>query len=332
LPDRRFVGVACKDHPTHVWDTARDNLIAELPSVTPVPGGDFLPASPTVSEGGDRAAIARGDAAEVYELPGGHLLRTIRHSAPVSVVAFADAGRDLVSGAIDGSVLVTRDDGTQRAFQAPAGIDVAELLPDGRVIASDAKRHLRIYGPAGALHADLELPARVMSLQRDAGRLVALPSYASEAGPPLLIDLDGPRVVAPLEGHVGWVYAARWVSGERVLTAGADGTARLWDGATGRLLRTYGGTPRYLADATLTPDGLVIGGDADGFLQFWDAETGDKLWTLPAHKSAIGGVHLEGADIVTRGFTGEISRWRLPGAEATIDACSRHNPCAIVLR
>jgi WD40 repeat protein len=129
LPDRRFVGVACKDHPTHVWDTARDSLIAELPSVTPVPGGDFLPASPTVSEGGDRAAIARGDAAEVYELPGGRLLRTIRHSAPVSAVAFADAGRDLVSGAVDGSVLVTRDDGAQRAFQAPAGIDVAELLP-----------------------------------------------------------------------------------------------------------------------------------------------------------------------------------------------------------
>lgn len=104
------------------------------------------------------------------------------------------------------------------------------------------------------------------------------------------------------------------------------------DGATGRLLRTYRGTQRYLADATLTPDGLVLAGDADGFLQFWDAETGDKLWTLPAHKSAVGGVHLEGADIVTRGFTGEISRWRLPGAEATIDACSRHTPCAIVLR
>lgn len=198
----------------------------------------------------------------------------------MSAVAFADVRRDLVSGAVDGSVLVTPDDGTQRAFQAPAGIDVAELLPDGRVIASDAKRHLRIYGPTGALHADLELPTRVMSLQRDAGRLVALPSYASEAGPPLLIDLDGPLIVAPLEGHVGWVYSARWVSGERVLTAGADGTARLWDGATGRLLRTYRGTPRYLADATLTPDGLVIAGDADGFLQFWDAETGDKLWTL----------------------------------------------------
>ena len=331
-PDRRFVGVACKGLPTRVWDTAQDSLLAELPSVTPVPGGDFLPALPAVSEDGDRAAIARGDVAEIYELPGGRLLRAIRHAAPVSAVALASAGRDVVSGAVDGSVLVTHDDGTQRALQASAGIDAAELLPDGSVVVTDAKRRLRIYDSASGLRADLELPARIMSLQRHAARLVALPSYADEAGPSLLIDLDRPRVVARLEGHVGRVYSVRWLAGERILTAGADGTASLWDGATGRLLRTFRGTPRYLADATLTPDGLVVAGDADGLLWFWDAETGDKLWTLPAHKSAVIGIHLEGADIVTRCFTGEISRWRLPAAHATIDACSHHVPCAIVLQ
>jgi hypothetical protein len=46
----------------------------------------------------------------------------------------------------------------------------------------------------------------------------------------------------------------------------------------------------------------VIGDDADGSLRFWDAASGAKLWTLPVHKSAVIGVHLEGADIVTRGW------------------------------
>jgi hypothetical protein len=77
---------------------------------------------------------------------------------------------------------------------------------------------------------------------------------------------------------------------------------------------------------------MVIGGDADGVLRFWDAASTAKVWTLPAHKSAVVGVHVEGVDIVTRGFAGEISRWRLPRSEAVIAACARHPPCAIVPR
>ena len=40
-PDARFVAVGCSDHTTDVWDTAHDQLLARLPSVTPVPGEDF---------------------------------------------------------------------------------------------------------------------------------------------------------------------------------------------------------------------------------------------------------------------------------------------------
>ncbi|MEO7729902.1 MAG: protein kinase, partial [Kofleriaceae bacterium] len=107
-PDRRFVGVACRGLPTRVWDTANDTLLAELPSTTAVRAGDYLPAPLAVSEGGDRAAIAQGEVADVYELPGGRLLRRVRHGVRVTAVAFAGAGRDLVTGAADGSVLVTR--------------------------------------------------------------------------------------------------------------------------------------------------------------------------------------------------------------------------------
>lgn len=36
------------------------------------------------------------------------------------------------------------------------------------------------------------------------------------------------------------------------------------------------------------------------------------LWALQAHRSWVTGVHFEGRDIVTRGLTGELSRWQLP--------------------
>src|SRR5262249_10204971 len=35
-PDRRFLAIACTKHGTQIWDTARDRLLAELPSPAPL--------------------------------------------------------------------------------------------------------------------------------------------------------------------------------------------------------------------------------------------------------------------------------------------------------
>ena len=190
-PDRRFIAIGCRDRNTRVWDTARDQLLAELPSVTPV-AGDFASAFPAVSAAGDRAAIARGDTVEVYELPIRRLVQVVRHGAPVNAVAFAPAGHDLVSGATDGSLLVTRDGREPIALPASTGgIDTVGFLVDGRAVASDAHGRLRIYEPdRAAVIADLELPARVRLLRPspDGLRLVTIPSYTGKVVPPLLWD------------------------------------------------------------------------------------------------------------------------------------------------
>jgi WD40 repeat protein len=180
-PDRRFLAIGCREHATRIWDTGHDQLLAELPSVTPV-AGDFTSAFPAVNAGGDRAAIARGNTVEIYELPGGRLLRTIRHGAPVNAVAFGPAGHDLVSGATDGSLLVTRDDLDSIALTASSGgVDAAAILPDGRVAAADAHGRLRFYDPdRNTLIVDLETPTRVrvLRLSPDGIRLITIPRYA----------------------------------------------------------------------------------------------------------------------------------------------------------
>jgi WD40 repeat protein/serine/threonine protein kinase len=329
--DGRFVAVGCQDHPTRVWDTTHDRLLAELPNTTPVAGGSPS-AYPAVSSEGDRAAVALGGVVEVYELPGGRPARTIAHGAPVSAVAFAPTGRDLVSGATDGSLLVTRDGGARLMLPAASGgVDAVGFLPDGRVVAADAQRRLRVFDPGGAALADLELPTRVASLRVDSTRLVGIP-YTNSATPAPLVDLEHYRVVAQLDERVGRVLSARWIVGGQVLTTGTGGTAQLWDGTTGRLLQTYRGSSRFLADAALATDDLVVGGGADGILRFWDRNSGYLLWTLPAHKSEIYGVHVEGADIVTRGITGELVRWTLPSPGRVIQTCGDHERCAILSR
>ena len=332
-PEGRFMAIGCGMRPTAVWDTAHDRLLAELPAVTPIVSGGYASAVPAISADGNRAAIARGNAVALYEIPGGRLLRTIEHRAAVSAVAFASDGRDVATGAIDGSTTVTHDDGSREVLPARAGVDAVELLPDGRLVVSDAARRLRVYGANGAILADLETPSRIRSLRRDGDLIVALPSYTGPVVPPALVDLERYRIVALLDSHTGQVLSARWTRDHRIITAGADGTARLWDGATGLPLQTYTGGPRFLADAMLTPDGLVIGGDADGLVRFWDAATGEKLWILQAHSSPVIGVHLAGDgsnDIVTLGLTGELSRWQLRRPEQVIDLCARQPHCAVL--
>jgi len=323
VPDQRFIALSCQNHGTHVWDTSRGELLAKLPAVAPVDSS----ALPALTATGDRAAIARGSTVEVYALPSGQLLRTITHSAAVNAVAFAPSGHDLASGAIDGSLRLTHDEGDPIALpMSPVGIDAVAILTDDRVVVVDANERLRVIGPdRNALLMDRSAPSRVRLLRPspDGRRLVTI-SIASEQTPPMLWDLDKYQLIGRLEGHVmGRVFTARFVDGGReILTTGSDGTARLWDAATGRPRQSFQGDSHFLVDAAPSPDGsMIVAGGSDGFLRFWDMSDGRLLWTLQAHRSYVIGVHYEGSDLVTRGFAGDVARWALPPSDRIIEAC-----------
>jgi WD40 repeat protein len=293
---------------------------------------DFAAVLPAVSSSGERAAIARGNTVEVYKLPGGQLLRKITHGAVVTAVAFAATGHDLVSGASDGSVVVASDDRAPVHLPlAAGGIDAVAILRNNEVVVADARKHLRFYGPDyTTVLADVALDRRV-GLLRPSGdnrRLIAIPSYVAETGPPVLLDLEHHQVLVTLSGHIGRVFSARFVRADReFLTTGGDGSVRSWNASNGLLLRTYRGSARYLADATLSPDGsMVVAGGGDGLLRFWDTANGRPLWTMPAHKSSLIGLHFEGADIVTRGFGGEVARWTVPNTPETFEVAATSAP------
>jgi len=275
---------------------------------------------------------------ELYGLPGGRLVRTVTHAAPVSAVAFAPTGSDLVSGAADGSLLVTHDGGESVAMPSfPQGIRVVGFLADGRVVSSDALKRLRFYDPQRrAVLADLETPTRVMALRpsQDGLQLVTIPVYSGDLGALVLWDVEHYHAIASLEGHIGRVFTARFLpSTHEIVTAGGDGTVRRWDRATGQLRQTYRGSSVFLADATLTSDGsMVIAGGGEGVVRFWDASSGRPVWTLQAHKSHVIGIQLEGDGFVTRGFAGEISRWTLPRLAGTVGVCDDGATCEIVPR
>jgi WD40 repeat protein len=318
-PDRRFVAVACGDRSTWVWDTqdvAGPKLLAELPSPTLV-SGNFFSASPAVSADGERAAIAAGNVVVIYELPGGRVLSTIHHDAPVTTVAFASSGHELVSGSVDGSLVVASSENDQvEVARLPAAVDVAALLPGGRVVVADTRPRLGVYRVVrhATPLAEHPLEARASALRSspDGQRLLAIPTTATVRRA-LLWRLDEPSQSWLLDSHNTPVISARFVNDNRaVLTGSGDGTARLWDTQTGRLRRSYSHGAVYVADAAFDPEGaFAVTAGGDGVLRFWDVPSGHLMWVLPAHRSAIVGLHFDGTSLVTRALTGEIARWDL---------------------
>jgi len=126
------------------------------------------------------------------------------------------------------------------------------------------------------------------------------------------------------------VFSARFTAAGQLLTAGGDGTARLYDGATGRLVQTYRARAQFFTDATLSPDGtVVVAGGSDGLVRFWDTTSGRPLWTMPAHKLPVPGIHFEGSDLITRSLAGDVARWALPDLAQVIASCGGRPACAL---
>ena len=76
--------------------------------------------------------------------------------------------------------------------------------------------------------------------------------------------------------------------GTRVVTASDDGTARLWDAATGKEIAVLRGHDKLVRRAAFSPDGTrVVTASNDNTARLWDAETGKEIVALRGHDDAV---------------------------------------------
>jgi WD40 repeat protein len=95
-------------------------------------------------------------------------------------------------------------------------------------------------------------------------------------------DASAGRPLATLAAHQQYVTGLSFGPGGRLLATGSwDGTMRLWESATGRLLLTL---PHGLAWIGFSPDGGVLGADWDG-----DRLRLVELADAPEYQSLVGG-------------------------------------------
>ncbi len=76
--------------------------------------------------------------------------------------------------------------------------------------------------------------------------------------------------------------------GERVVTASGDGTARVWDAATGKELAVLRGHEGEVRSAQFSRMGQrVVTASWDDTARVWDAATGEELAVLRGHESVV---------------------------------------------
>ncbi len=119
--------------------------------------------------------------------------------------------------------------------------------------------------------------------------------------------------IVTFKGHRGEVTAASFdPDGRRVVTASGDGTARVWDAATGAEVAALKGHKFVVLSASFGPDGRrVVTASGDGTARVWDAVTGAEVAALKGH---AGGVTVasfspDGRRVLTTSMDGTARVW-----------------------
>jgi WD40 repeat protein len=161
---------------------------------------------------------------------------------------------------------------------------------------------------------------------------------ALEAAPPSADDLQRlvrmnlasyGRELSPLQAmlpHPGEVIAVGFGGDGRVMLTADARAVRLWNVASGKLLRLLK-PPERIASATLSPDGRwILTGGEDGTARLWDAATGAQVGAGLGHGARVQAVAFapDGRTAVTGSWDQTAKLWRLTPGGAELVAMVKH--------
>jgi nitrous oxidase accessory protein NosD len=92
-----------------------------------------------------------------------------------------------------------------------------------------------------------------------------------------------------LTGHTDWVYSVAFSPDGKLLASGSrDWTIKLWDVASGSLVRTLSGHTGAVNSVAFSPDGkLLASGSRDWTIKLWDVASGSLVRTLTGHSESV---------------------------------------------
>ena len=271
--DGRLLATAAADGTARVWDFSQ--RLFTVPGAIAVKSVEF---SPT----GDRVVIADGDASVVNSRTGTRLWSVEgTKSSPITGAAMAPEGT-IVATAGGGRVrfydLDSGEEVTSLALPAGAAVPGLDWSTDGgRLLAFDPAAGLRVWSiPDGEVIGEIRPPRQAFDAALNAdGSRVAIAGTNGVT----IHDVESGERVRTLEGHTTLVGDVAYDgAGERIVTVSEDGTARVWNAATGEEELVLANDGQAVRAAAFDEDGsLVVTSSANGELRIWDAGSGLEL-------------------------------------------------------
>lgn len=259
-PDGERVATASTSGSAQVWDLARGEVSAQMPHGAFVFGVDFSRDGQRIATGGLDGAARVWDAAT-----GRELVVLVGHTAGIGNVAFSADGSHLATGS---------GDGTTRVW----GITVAGSREWLTVDAHDNMVFSVDYSPDGSRLATASVDGTASVWDAVTGRELFVLTGTVR-------DTESGRDVVMPRAHDGEVYRIAFnPQGTRLVTAGEDGIARIWDATSGAELANLAAHEYRVYGADFSPDGALLAtSDMIGIVKLWNVESGALVRSIPAH-------------------------------------------------
>jgi len=311
-PDGASLATTGWDRLLKVWDINPDH---ERMTVQPFSETD----SPLVTQirfSQDGTMLAAGGVAGGVSLwdpvTGENVLTLEGHDDWVGGLGFSPDGDRLASGADDTLVKVW-DTSTGELLLTLTGhedwVNNIAYSPDGATIASIGNDGLSFVWDANTGEVLHQLP-----LRGEGWGIAYNPDSTLFATGSLWNPLDSEnvtiwdvatgeavRVIDNKEGADELLFSN---DGSLLITGGVDGFVRIWEVATGQLLKEIAADNSVIYGASLSPDGTILATAAAGSdVRLWDLQSGERLLTLDGSEEGIALVEFteDGEQIVTSG-------------------------------
>jgi WD40 repeat protein/DNA-binding SARP family transcriptional activator len=330
-PDGARLLTTSLDNTSRVWDISvaggRDWLTVAGPAQRWV-GVGFHPDGTRFAVPGDVDGVRIHDAAS-----GAMLLTLGGHEATIEQLAFSPDGRLLAGAGSFTTNLAARQtipvwdvDTGELLFQleghTASDVSAIAFSPDGRRLATAGGDDgtVRLWDAAGgeellAITTGLDQVMRVAFSPE--GQLVAASGVTFDLAwrfEVALFEADTGELVRLLEAHDHLAFGLQFAPDSRLVTASWDGTAKVWDIATGEVVSTlrHDTAPNEVA---VSPDGARIATTAeDGTVRLWDRDTGRQVLTLYGHGDVAFSVAFspDGRLLATSSPDGSVALYLLP--------------------
>ena len=264
-PEGQTLASAGGDHTISLWEVETGNLLHKLT-------GHIRYARAVVfSPEGETLASAGTDDIHLWDVETGSLLRTLPDSRS-NIIAFSPEGETLVTGKYVWDV--STGNLIREFTEHTHGIISLMLSADGQTLTggdSDGAIHSWDFG-TGNLLRTLKVGLYINSV-----------AFSADGQTLTSVGSDGIHLWNPGGANFLRTITEDEISGgvfspDRTTIAGyTEGTVRLLEAGTGRLIRTLSPQSLYGTNAAFSPDGQTLATAGRDGIRLWDVETGSRI-------------------------------------------------------